>query len=208
MFISSSSFSPFWECSQLLEESKSSFCLVSSSVLSSPMQSSPSSVWKVLHAKSHRPGIRLPVVFAELLPLATLVILTICWAVSSSDLLEEYPRLFIITIGYTFAYLVVCSFSSHSFHFLLLIFSSLFIVASDRSKDLQRTARILLSHPHLPLRGCFEFVDEMVLLQEWRPQLHSVLDSRTHLPLYLFQLHHDSLPNPLCFSHHSVDKSS
>lgn len=63
-------------------------------------------VWKVINAKPHRPGVKLTTVFAELLPLATLVVLTICWAISSTSLLVYCPRLFVITVGYTFAYLV------------------------------------------------------------------------------------------------------
>eukprot|EP01102_Stenamoeba_stenopodia_P018810 TRINITY_DN6962_c0_g1_i1.p1 TRINITY_DN6962_c0_g1~~TRINITY_DN6962_c0_g1_i1.p1 ORF type:complete len:419 (+),score=58.92 TRINITY_DN6962_c0_g1_i1:12-1268(+) len=63
-------------------------------------------ILKVVRSKSHRPGVTLPVVFAELIPIVTLVILSVSWVIASPQLLNEYPRLFLMTIGYTFAYLV------------------------------------------------------------------------------------------------------
>lgn len=64
-------------------------------------------VMKVIRSKSHRPGVTLPVVFAELIPIVTLVILSVSWVIASPQLLtEEHPRLMLITIGFTFAYLV------------------------------------------------------------------------------------------------------
>eukprot|EP01101_Sappina_pedata_P005915 TRINITY_DN2820_c0_g1_i1.p1 TRINITY_DN2820_c0_g1~~TRINITY_DN2820_c0_g1_i1.p1 ORF type:complete len:425 (-),score=158.17 TRINITY_DN2820_c0_g1_i1:105-1379(-) len=55
--------------------------------------------------ESHRPGVTLPVLFSELLPLVSLIILSCCWVMTSVEFYQENARVVLATLGLVFGIL-------------------------------------------------------------------------------------------------------
>jgi len=62
--------------------------------------------FKVVRGQPHREGTTLALLFAELLPLASLISMSICWVLLSPDIFLLHPRVFISNLGIIFSILV------------------------------------------------------------------------------------------------------